>query len=177
MLKVASTLCFAMYLYVCIIPPYSHLFEFMQKGTGHYLFATKCVSQKVLSLYDNLSRPLEFTTIDKNIRSDKCNYVTPLDCDNLNPDDYNFVVLQLNIQSLLSHQSDLRRLLQILKNKNSKVDAVLLCETFLTKFTNNLVNIPGYTLINNNQLQSKGGQVAILFRDDIPHKKGQTSIS
>ena len=57
------------------------------------------------------------------------------------------------------------------ETRNSRVDPILLCETFHTKFTDKLVNILGYTLINNNRLHSKGDGVAILLRDDIPYKK------
>ena len=66
------------------------------------------------------------------------------------------MILQLNIRSLLAHQQKLRQLLQILAKRNSSIDAVLLCETFLTKMTENLVNIPGYSHIGNYQKERKG---------------------
>ena len=47
---------------------------------------------------------------------------------------------------MLAHQSELKHLLGTLEQKNSKVDILLLCETFLTKTTTKLVNIPGYKL-------------------------------
>ena len=122
------------------------------------------------------SRPHELSAWDKSIWSDKCDYVDPLKCINLNPDEYNLVT-QLNIQSLLSHQTELKRLLQILETRNSKVDATLLCKTFLTKLTDKVRNIPGYTLINNNRLHAEEGGVAILLRNDITYKKDMTSVS
>ena len=130
-----------------------------------------CFSKSNITLYDSLSRPLKLSTWDKSIWSDKCDYVDPLKCINLNPDEYNLVVMQLNIQGLLSHQTRLKHLLQILETRNSKVDAILLCKTFLTKITDKLVNISGYTLINYNRVHAKGGGVAILLRNDIPYKK------
>ena len=59
--------------------------------------------------------------------------------------------MQLNIRSILLHQSELKHLLQILEERHSKVDAILLCEAFLMKFTEKLVNVPGYTLISHNR--------------------------
>ena len=56
-------------------------------------------------------------------------------------------------------------------DKKSRVDILLLCETFLTDKTSNLVNIPGYQIITNNRKISKGGGVAILVRNGIPYKK------
>ena len=102
------------------------------------------------TLYDSLLRPLEQTNTDNSLWSDKCDYIDPHNCSNLNPDGYNLTILQLNIRSLLAHQADLKLLLNLLDKKKSKADAVLLCETFLTKHTNQLVNIPGYVLINKN---------------------------
>ena len=37
----------------------------------------------------------------------KCDYVELDKCVNLNPNNYNLIVMQLNIRSLLSHQEDL----------------------------------------------------------------------
>ena len=129
-----------------------------------------CFLKSYVTLFDSLSRPLELSNIDKSLWSDKCNYVDPLECNNLNPDEYNLIVMQLNIQSILAHQSELKHLLQILEERNSKIGAILLCETFLMKFTEKFVNFPGYILISNNRTQSKGGGVAILLRSDISYK-------
>ena len=135
-----------------------------------------CFSNIDITLYDSLSRPLEHSNIDKSLWSDKCDYIDPHKCSNLNPEGYNLTILQLNIRSLLSHQTDLKLLLSLLEKKKSKVDAVLLCETFLTKHTNQLVNIPGYVLIDKNRTNSRGGGVAILLKDNIPYKNGMTSL-
>ena len=44
---------------------------------------------------------------------------------------------------------------------------VLLCETFLNNKTENLINIPGYTIISNSRIHTREGGTAILI------KKGQ----
>ena len=75
--------------------------------------------------------------------------------------------MQLNIRSLLAHQTELRQLLQVMTNKNFSVDVLLLCETFLMPRTKQLVNIPGYQLVTNNRTSHKGGGVAILIREGI----------
>ena len=90
---------------------------------------------------------------------------------NLNPSGLNLVVLELNIRSILSHLSDLKQLLHVLESKNSRVDIILLCETFLTKSTESLVKVPGYTLICSNRKHSKGGGTAILLRNGITFKR------
>ena len=122
----------------------------MQRNQSPVINYTMCFSSVNTTLYDSLLRPLEQTNIGKSLWSDKCDYIDPHNCSNLNTDGYNLTILQLNIRSLLAHQSDLKLLLNLLDKKKSRVDAVLLCETFLTKHTNQLVNIPGYVLINKN---------------------------
>ena len=69
------------------------------------------------------------------------------------------------------HQSELGFILQLLADKNSTVDVLILCETFLSSKINQLVNIPGYSMISNSRTDHKGGGVAILIRDGITYKK------
>ena len=90
-----------------------------------------CFSKKDITLYDDLSMLLELNDIDTSLWSDKSDYVDPSNCANINPHNYNLVVLQLNVRSLLSHQSELRSTLHLLANKNSTIDILILCETFL----------------------------------------------
>ena len=61
--------------------------------------------------------------------------------------------------------------IHILETKNSRVDIILLCETFLNKSTEKLVKIPGYTLICNSRSENKGGGTAILLRNSINYKR------
>ena len=48
-----------------------------------------CFSKKDITLYDDLSRPLELNNIDTSLWSDKCDYVDPSNCANLNRYNYN----------------------------------------------------------------------------------------
>ena len=102
-------------------------------------------------LFNNLCRPQEFKSLDRSLWNDKCDYIEVKDCSNLNPDNYNLIVLQYIICSLISHQVELKQLLCDLERKNSRVDIMLLCETFLTEYNIKLVKIPGYTLISNHR--------------------------
>ena len=81
----------------------------------------------------------------------------------------NLIVLQLNIWSLLVHLGEVKDLLFNLEKRNLLVDILLLCETFLTKRTHELINIPGYTLLANNQEKSKVGGTALLIKNNISY--------
>ena len=106
-----------------------------------------CINTSKLTLFDNLSRPLELNSVDRSLWTDKCNYMDLHECKNLNPKNHNFIILQLHIRSVLSNQTDLRRLLSNLESKNSKVDTALLCKTHLIKNIVGFVNIPNCTHI------------------------------
>ena len=125
-------------------------------------------------LFDSLSRPIELTKLDESLWSDKCDYYDPNKCTDLNPNQYNLIIMQLNIRSILAHQYELTQLLHTMSNRNSRVDIVLLCETFLSCKTVKLVNIPGYELVYNNRISSKGGGVGILIRNGIPYKRNNS---
>ena len=120
-----------------------------------------CVGNSDIKLYNELMQPLEWNAMDKSLWTDRCDYIDLEKCDNLNNNNMNLIVLQLNIQSLLAHQDDLKDLLFQLDKRNSPVDVLLLCETFLSERTQKLINIPGYTLLSNNWKRSKGGGTAI----------------
>ena len=109
--------------------------------------------------------------IDNSLWNDKCDYWEIEQCANLNPNNYNFIIMQLNIRSLLSNATELKMLLTKLEQKNSPVDVILLCETFLTKKTERLVNITHYQLYLTCRSTHKGGGTAILVRDGIFHKQ------
>ena len=130
-----------------------------------------CFTRTDKKLIDSLNRPLELNNVDESLWSDKCDYLGPASCTNFNMDNYNFIMMQLNIRSILAHQSKLRQLLQTMANKNSQIDVLLLCETFLTTRTERLVNILGYSLVTNNRKDYKGGVVAILIKHGITFRK------
>ena len=69
--------------------------------------------------------------------------------------DCSLVIMQLNIRGLLSKQSALCKLLS--NGSTNKVDVVLLCETWLRKETNKLVNIPNYHFVGKERQGKKGG--------------------
>ena len=122
-----------------------------------------CFSKTLNKRYDELLRPLNLTDVHEFLWNDKCNYIDPAKCENLNLTGFNIIVLQLNISSVLKHSYELKSLLRTLESKNSRVDLVLLCETFLTPETN-------YTLVSNQRSKSKGGGTAILIRNGIHYK-------
>ena len=126
-----------------------------------------CFSKCDIDHYDELSRPMSNMLLNESLWNDKCDYISPDSCTNLNPYYHNLIVLQMNIRGLISHKADLHQLLNTLKLKNSTVDVVLLCETFLNEITVKQVHIPGYTLISNHRRQHKGGSTAILVREGI----------
>ena len=55
--------------------------------------------------------------LNESLWNDKCDYVSPDSCTNLNPNNHNLIVLQLNIRGLISHKTDLHQLLNTLKLK------------------------------------------------------------
>ena len=129
-----------------------------------------CFSKSTTKIYDELERPLNLDSINESLWNDKCDYIDPNSCTNLNLNDYNLIVLQLNIRSILSKQTELKQLLHALENKNSRVIIALLYETFLNEKTTKLVNILNYTLISNHRPNRKGGGTCILIRNSITFK-------
>ena len=107
---------------------------------------------------DELNRPMDNFLLHESLCNDKCDYIQPDSCTNQNVDNYNLIILQLNIRGLISHQSELNLLLHKLNKKNSSADIILLGETFLNKQMENLVHIPVYTLIANNHQSTKEGE-------------------
>ena len=120
-----------------------------------------------IEYYDELARPMSNMSLNEALWNDKCDYILPDTYANLNPNNHNLIILQLNIRGLISHQTDLHQLLNTLKSKNTIVDIVLLCETFLNEKTVNQVRISGYKLISNHRKNHKGGSTAILLWDGI----------
>ena len=98
-------------------------------------------------------------------------YVELNHCRNLNPSNYNLIIMQINIQSILAHQDELKQLMRTLEKKNSHIDVLLLCETFLSMKTERMVNFSGYTHIGRYRLTRKGGGVSILLNNNIPYKR------
>ena len=69
------------------------------------------------NLEDSLHRSRDLQELDNALWNDKCDYMDIENCANLNPNNYNLIVLQLNIHSLLSHQHDLSQLITTTEKK------------------------------------------------------------
>ena len=67
-----------------------------------------CFSKKDVTTNDSLSRPIYMENIDNSLWNDKCDYWETEQCANLNPNNYNFIIMQLNIHSLLSNATELK---------------------------------------------------------------------
>ena len=124
-------------------------------------------------LEDSLLRSRELEELDSTLWNDKCDYINMERCNNLNPNNYNLIILQLNIRSLLAHQGDLCQLIRTTEKKNSRIDIILLCETFISKSTFKMVKIPGFTHVGNFCKEKKGGGVSILIHDGIAFRHRQ----
>ena len=129
-----------------------------------------CITTDQAGSNDVLNRPRDFTEADETLWNDKCDYLDLNSCSNLNPNNYNLIALQLNICSLLAHQHELKQLICTTEKKNSRIDIIFLCETFLLKQTANMVNIPDFMHVGNYRKDKKGGGVSILIRNGISFK-------
>ena len=67
-----------------------------------------CFSHEDIKQYDELHRPLNLEDLNSTLWNDKCDYIDPESCTNLNPKNYNLLVLQHNIRGLLGNQDDLK---------------------------------------------------------------------
>ena len=76
-----------------------------------------CFSRTDGFLFDSLNRPIELSKTDESLWSDKCDYYDPDRCSNLNPNQFNLIIMQLNIRSILAHQTELAQLLQTMAVK------------------------------------------------------------
>ena len=122
---------------------------------------------KLTDKKDNLNQILtEFEF--GNDYNDNCDY---LDLDEfrevqISPNDLSIV--QLNIQGLIGKQD---KLLKFLNSTNKeKIDVVIVSETWLTKSSEKLINIPGYDLISEVRQNKKGGGVGILINKKLKYK-------
>ena len=129
-----------------------------------------CCLSKFVKSHDELLRPLTNNSLDESLWSDKCDYIDLDSSSDLNPNGLNLIVCQLNVRSLLLNQDGIKQLLTQLKCRNSEVDIMILCETFLRDHTEYQVNIPGYNLISNHRQHSNGGGTALLVCGGIIHK-------
>ena len=75
-------------------------------------------------------------------------------------------ILQLNTRGILNKRDTLKSLLNDIK-KDSRVDVVLLVETWLNKTTAKRFMIPGYKFLSSHWKHKKGGGVGVLVSQDL----------
>ena len=105
---------------------------------------TKSQSKSLNPRADNL---LQLPDICSVISQDLCDYVDLEDVQSLNLTENDLLCLQLNIRGLISKQSHISHLINNCSKSTKKVDVVLLCETWVTENTKELISILGYDFI------------------------------
>ena len=81
--------------------------------------------------------------------------------------DNGFIALQLNIRGLLNKQTELLKMIA----GSSKLDVIMLQETWLTSTNCNLVNVPGYKHFFVHQTGRHGGCVSLLINNELTCRK------
>ena len=85
-------------------------------------------------------------------------------------------VMQLNIRGLLGKQESVTRLLKRI-NKTTRIDVILLVETWLKKSTVKKINIPGYTFTGSHREgKKKGGGVGMLIQTSLQWRERKDLI-
>ena len=77
-----------------------------------------------------------------------------------------FTAMHFNIRGLLRNINALRELVDEIQTSGVELDAILLCETYLTENTQALCQINGYNLCTQNR-DSRGGGVAIYTKKEL----------
>ena len=70
-----------------------------------------CCEPEHLNTKDQLGRPVDHSELDSSLWNEKCDYIELDHCNNLNPNNYNLITMQINIHSILAHQEELSQLL------------------------------------------------------------------
>ena len=97
---------------------------------------------------------------------DSCDYLDYGELTKDKRDKNNLTVLQLNIRGILNKQDKLKTLLDDIKN-DSRVDVVMLVETWLNKNNDKRLKIPGYQFFGFHRKQKRGGGVGILVSQEL----------
>ena len=111
---------------------------------------------------DSLGRPIdELNYVIEDF--DSCDYVEHV---NMVPKEV--TIVQLNVRGIASKQT---KIIQLLENcvKGSKVDVILLCETWLSPFSPS-ITLPGYDFYHIDRSNKRGGGVGILVSKRLKHK-------
>ena len=128
---------------------------------------THIQSKTSVQLKDNIDA---LPDIGPEISQDSCDYISSEDVQSLNCSENDLMIIQLNIRGLISKQSSISQLINNCVKNCKKLDVVLLCETWVTKNTKDLVHIPGYNFISIERTNKKGGGVGLLIANEIKYK-------
>ena len=109
---------------------------------------------------------MDFDQIDIGLNDEYTDHCDYIDYNKLVPDtckgtNTTFTVLQLNTRGVLNKRDSLKLLLNDIKN-DSRVDVMLLVETWLTKTNAKRFILPGYKFLSSHRKNKKGGGVGIL---------------
>ena len=126
--------------------------------TQHLLhFITNIANMSYLDINDSST---DFCT-ELDFRS--CTYIEPVDLVHLEqPKNSDLTILQLNVRGLLNKQDLLKHLLLPIQP-----DILLLCETWLTNQTQDLIDLPGYKCYHKHRKDRIGGGVSVLIRSKL----------
>ena len=97
----------------------------------------------------------DLSDVGLNSVTDDCDYIPFSEVSDIVAGDNDFKVIQLNVHGLISKQSELTKLITSCLH-DSKVDLIILCETWLTGDVCNLVSVPGYEFYGVNCTVKKG---------------------
>ena len=130
-----------------------------------------CLTPKINSQIDRLDNTrVNFNDVGLNIVTGLCDYISHDDLHSIKSTTNDLMVLQFNIRGLLSKLSTLSSIINACST-NSKVNVILLYETWLTSDTKDLVKISGYEFVGIERENKKGGGVRILISDELHYKR------
>ena len=113
---------------------------------------------------------MDFDQIDLGLNDEYIDYCDDIDYNKLVADkgkgaSTTFTVLQLNTRGVLNKHDSLKLLLNDIK-KDSRVDVMLLVETWLNKTNAKLFMLPGYKLLSSHKKNKKSGAVGVLVSQE-----------
>ena len=92
----------------------------------------------------------------------QCDYIESNESGRINPGKNDLSIIQINVRGLLNKQDHLRDII-----RSCHPDVILVCETWLTSKTTDLVDIAGYKLNCKNRVDRIGGGVGVLIKKDL----------
>ena len=126
------------------------------------LFTVQMCFQRNLRGTDSLGHPVE--ELNYVIEDfDSCDYV-----EHVNIVSKDVTVVQLNVRGIASKQDKIKQMIEHCV-KGSKVDVILLCETWLSPFSPS-ISLPGYDFYHIDRSNKRGGGIGILVSNQLKHK-------